>query len=90
MSKSKYNVVDNKKVVDAYGADSARMFVLSDTPADKDFEWTTAGIDGCWKYINKFYRLIANHCDYIPENGILNDNNTIVKTIYKRCNYCIE
>lgn len=83
MSKSKYNVVDNKKVVDAYGADSARMFVLSDTPADKDFEWTTAGIDGCWKYINKFYRLIVNHCDYIPENSILNDNNIIIKTTHK-------
>ena len=83
MSKSKCNVVDNKKVVDAYGADSARMFVLSDTPADKDFEWTTAGIDGCWKYINKFYRLIANHCDYIPENSVLNDNNVIVKTTHK-------
>ena len=83
MSKSKCNVVDNKKVVDAYGADSARMFVLSDTPADKDFEWTTAGIDGCWKYINKFYRLIANHCDYIPENSVLNDNNAIIKTTHK-------
>ena len=83
MSKSKCNVVDNKKVVDAYGADSARMFVLSDTPADKDFEWTTAGIDGCWKYINKFYRLIANHCDSIPENSVLNDNNVIAKTTHK-------
>jgi len=53
MSKSKENVVDVLKIIDVYGADAARIFVLSDSPADRDFEWTEQGIEGCWKYINK-------------------------------------
>lgn len=82
MSKSKSNVVDNNKIVDAYGADSARMFVLSDTPADKDFEWTTAGIDGCWKYINRFYRLVSNFKEYYNYENI-NYVNDIIKITHK-------
>ena len=59
MSKSKCNVVDINTVIEKYGADSARLFVLSDTPADKDFEWTTEGIEGTWKYINRVWKIGA-------------------------------
>ncbi len=59
MSKSKCNVVDINTVIEDYGADSARLFVLSDTPADKDFEWTTEGIEGTWKYINRVWKIGA-------------------------------
>ena len=57
MSKSKKNVVDPQEIVSAYGADSARLFMLSDTPPEKDMEWTTTGVEGSWKYINRLWRM---------------------------------
>lgn len=63
MSKSKSNVVDVIRVIDAYGADAARVFVMSDSPADKDFEWTEEGIESCWKYICRFHRLVNSFVD---------------------------
>ena len=60
MSKSKSNVVDITEIINDYGADAARVFVMSDSPADKDFEWTEEGIDSCWKYINRFLTSPAN------------------------------
>ena len=60
MSKSKYNVVDPTYIIDTYGADVARMFVLSDTPADKDFDWNTEALDGVWRYLNRLWRLMQD------------------------------
>lgn len=57
MSKSKYNLVDPETILNTYGADAARVFVLSDTPPERDFEWTEAGIDGAWRYVNRLWRL---------------------------------
>ena len=56
MSKSKKNVIDPQDIIDTYGADAARLFILSDSPPDRDLEWSEAGIEGAWKYINKLYR----------------------------------
>ena len=60
MSKSKKNVIDPQDIIDTYGADAARLFILSDSPPDRDIEWTTSGIEGAWRYINKLYRLIRD------------------------------
>ena len=46
MSKSKKNVVDPEKIIDQYGADTARWFMLSDSPPERDVEWTVAGVEG--------------------------------------------
>ncbi|MEZ5934406.1 MAG: leucine--tRNA ligase [Alphaproteobacteria bacterium] len=59
MSKSKLNVIDPGPTIDAYGADAARLFMLSDSPPERDLEWTEAGIDGAWRYINRLWRLFA-------------------------------
>jgi len=59
MSKSKKNVVDPQSIIDNYGADAARLFMMSDSPAERDLEWTTAGIDGAWRYINRLWRLVT-------------------------------
>ncbi len=58
MSKSKKNVVDPGKIIDSYGADTARLFMLSDSPPERDLEWTDAGVDGAWRYINRLWRLV--------------------------------
>ena len=59
MSKSKKNVVDLDDIVDTYGADTARLFLLSDSPPERDLEWTEAGIDGTWRYVNRLWRLVS-------------------------------
>jgi leucyl-tRNA synthetase len=59
MSKSKNNVVDPRAIIDAYGADTARLFMMSDSPPDRGLEWTDAGIDGAWRYVQRLYRLTA-------------------------------
>ncbi|MBS0271356.1 MAG: leucine--tRNA ligase [Proteobacteria bacterium] len=61
MSKSKCNVIPAVKIVEEYGADTARLFILSDSPPERDFEWTEAGIEGSWRYINKIWRLVTSH-----------------------------
>lgn len=61
MSKSKRNTVDPISTIDTYGVDVTRLFVLSDTPADKDFDWNEEGLEGCWRYINKLWRLFEHY-----------------------------
>lgn len=60
MSKSKKNVIDPQDIIDTFGADAARLFILSDSPPDRDLEWSTAGIEGAWRYINKIHRMVLD------------------------------
>lgn len=66
MSKSKKNVVDPDVIVKTYGADALRLFVVSDTPADRDFPWSDEGLDGSWRFINRVWRLFV----YLKSKGI--------------------
>jgi leucyl-tRNA synthetase len=59
MSKSKRNVVDPAGIIDAYGADTARLFMLSDSPPERDLEWTESGVDGAWRYLNRIWRAVT-------------------------------
>lgn len=59
MSKSKKNVVDPATIISDYGADVARWFVLSDSPPERDVEWTQSGAEGAWKFIQKLWALAA-------------------------------
>ncbi|MEM1164291.1 MAG: leucine--tRNA ligase, partial [Pseudomonadota bacterium] len=58
MSKSKKNVVDPEHIIDQYGADTARWFMLSDSPPERDVEWTTAGVEGAWRFLQRAWRLV--------------------------------
>ncbi|MGD9616804.1 MAG: leucine--tRNA ligase [Alphaproteobacteria bacterium] len=69
MSKSKKNVVDLDDIVDAYGADTARLYLLSDSPPERDLEWTEAGIDGAWRYVNRLWRLVSEPDAALPPAG---------------------
>ncbi len=55
MSKSKRNVVAPADIADLYGVDAARLFVLSDSPPDRDVQWTTAGVKGAWRLVNQVW-----------------------------------
>ena len=58
MSKSRKNVVDPESIIKTYGADTARLFMLSDSPPDRDLDWTEAGIEGAWRYLNRLWRMV--------------------------------
>jgi leucyl-tRNA synthetase len=59
MSKSKKNVVAPETIIDAYGADTVRWFMLSDTPPERDVEWTDEGAEGCWRFVQRLHRLVT-------------------------------
>ncbi|MBV9828628.1 MAG: leucine--tRNA ligase [Alphaproteobacteria bacterium] len=69
MSKSKKNVVDLDDIVDTYGADTARLYLMSDSPPERDLEWTAAGIDGIWRYVNRLWRLVSDPDVALPPPG---------------------
>lgn len=66
MSKSKKNVVDPSEIINMYGADSARLFILSDSPPERDLEWTEAGIDGAWRFVNRLWRMVDENPVALP------------------------
>lgn len=57
MSKSKKNTVDPAPIVDQYGADAVRWFMLSDSPPERDLEWSENGIEGAWRFVQRLWRL---------------------------------
>ncbi len=59
MSKSKKNTVAPETIIAEYGADTIRWFMLSDTPPERDIEWTDAGAEGCWRFVQRIYRLAS-------------------------------
>jgi leucyl-tRNA synthetase len=59
MSKSKKNVIDPDDILNNYGADAARLFILSDSPPERDLEWTVSGIEGAAKFVHRLYRLVT-------------------------------
>jgi leucyl-tRNA synthetase len=69
MSKSKKNVVDPTEIIESYGADTARLFMLSDSPPERDLEWTEAGVDGAWRYLNRLWRLVSEPPVPLPPPG---------------------
>ncbi len=69
MSKSKKNTIDPTAVIGEFGADTARWFILSDSPPDRDMEWTDAGVQGAWRYVNRVGRLIGDNLDGLPTAG---------------------
>lgn len=58
MSKSKGNVVSPEEIVNNYGADTARLFVLFAAPPERDLEWNDRGVEGCFRFLNRVYRLV--------------------------------
>ncbi|MGB0197727.1 MAG: leucine--tRNA ligase, partial [Candidatus Puniceispirillaceae bacterium] len=57
MSKSKRNVVDPELIIETYGADTARLFMLSDSPPERDMEWTESGVEGASRFLKRVWRL---------------------------------
>ena len=69
MSKSKKNVVDPNDIINSYGADTARWFMLSDSPPERDLQWTDTGIAASFKFINRLYELVEKYKNHQSNNG---------------------
>ena len=90
MSKSKKNVVDPDLILSKFGADTARFFMLSDSPPEKDLEWTDTGIKGAYKYLNRLWDLVGRNLNILlkEKKNIKNFNESselveeINRTIY--------
>ena len=66
MSKSKRNVVDPEAISADYGVDAARLFVMSDSPPERDVQWTTGGIEGAWRFVNRVWNEFDSQPAEIP------------------------
>ena len=75
MSKSKKNIIDPEKIITEYGADSARWFVLSDSPPERDINWSESGIQGSWRFCQKIWSLIQNNIDVFKTKNEKNLND---------------
>lgn len=87
MSKSKGNTVDPDEIFENYGADTARLFILSDSPPARDFDWSDAGVEGCYKFLNRVWRLIAANAvdislDYKLEFPLAKVNDDLVRNVH--------
>jgi len=94
MSKSKKNVIDPQSVIEMYGADAVRWFVLSDSPPERDIQWSDEGISGSYKFIQKIWN-ISEKINSIRENNSLtneikNDLDKFINKLIKEVTYNID
>ncbi len=87
MSKSKGNTVDPDEIFENYGADTARLFILSDSPPARDFDWSDAGVEGCYKFLNRVWRLVASNetnisMDYKLSDKLKKENEDLVRLVH--------
>ena len=78
MSKSKKNIVDPDDIIKIYGSDAVRWFILSDSPPDRDIQWSDSGIQGAYKYVQKIFRTCEKVSNYQEANKNF-DKNFLVK-----------
>jgi leucyl-tRNA synthetase len=91
MSKSKKNIIDPDDIIQIYGADAVRWFILSDSPPDRDIQWSDNGIQGAFKYIQKIWRTYEKLKIYKKEKE--ENNNTLIRNsniLIKEITNCIE
>ncbi|GAA0551909.1 leucyl-tRNA synthetase [Rhizomicrobium palustre] len=83
MSKSKKNVVAPETIIDVYGADTIRWFMLSDTPPERDIEWTDEGADACWKFVQRVYRLVTEAGELPPVGTPVEGSSELRRAVHR-------
>ncbi|OVE76207.1 leucine--tRNA ligase [bacterium E08(2017)] len=90
ISKSKLNVVDPDEMIENYGADTMRLYMVSDAPPDKMQVWSAAGINGAWRMLNRLWTLITENIDSLSATGTsipedLDDDNRALRRTAHQC-----
>ena len=82
MSKSKNNGIDPQKLIDKYGADTARLFIMFASPPEQTLEWADAGVDGAFRFLNRLWKQVYNHLKQgTIEPRINNDLSTELRSL---------
>ena len=79
MSKSKKNTIDPENIINSYGADSVRLFILSDSPPEKDVQWSEEGITASYKFLQKLWTMNIKFLDEIKKNHENDDTQNLTK-----------
>jgi leucyl-tRNA synthetase len=81
MSKSRKNVIAPETIIEEYGADTIRWFMLSDTPPERDIEWTDAGAEGCWRFVQRIWRLVTESGELPAPGTPVSGDDEVSKTL---------
>jgi len=81
MSKSKKNVVDPEEMINTYGADSVRLFILSDSPPERDIQWSQEGVSAAYKFIQKLWKLNG---DILNLEKASSENNDVIEKVINK------
>jgi leucyl-tRNA synthetase len=81
MSKSKKNTIDPEKMINSYGADAVRLFIMSDSPPDKDVQWSIEGMEGSYKFVQKLWSLHKKFLNKIDNDEKGNNDKIITKYV---------
>ncbi len=92
ISKSKLNIVDPDAMMDQFGADTVRLYMLSDTPPDRMQIWTEDGINGSWRTINRLWRLVMDSLDTIAPKGapMPADLDEVNRALRRKTHQCLK
>ena len=92
MSKSKKNTIDPEKMIETYGADAVRLFILSDSPPEKDIQWSETGMTSAYKFIQKFSNLSEKILKFLKKVGMQPNEELEVFTnqSLQRVNFALE
>ena len=83
MSKSKGNVVDPDAIVEKYGADTARLFILFAAPPEKELEWSDKGVEGCYRFLNRIWRLVTAKSEARNHKSETNSKSQLTKKTHQ-------
>ena len=83
MSKSKKNTIDPESIIKNYGADSVRLFILSDSPPERDVQWSDQGMMASFKFVQKLWVLNSKILEKIKMNNENNENSEIIENSEK-------
>ncbi len=90
MSKSKGNTVSPEETVSKYGADTARLFILFAAPPERDLEWSDAGVEGAFRFLNRVWRLCYNYVDGLNEAAKVEEMTAADKEARRLTHYTIK
>ena len=71
------NTIDPEEIINNYGSDSVRLFIVSDSPPEKDIQWSEEGINGCYKFIQKLWTMHKNIINKINSKDMMSNNKSL-------------
>jgi leucyl-tRNA synthetase len=90
MSKSKGNVVSPDEIIEKYGADTGRLFILFAAPPDRDLEWSDSGVEGSYRFLNRVWRMVESHVELVAQKLPVNLGDEAAKDLNRTLHATIK